>query len=200
MLFLNSIFKNHTHFQFAESMSDRKAVIKNADMSEEMQQDAVDCATQALDKFNIEKVIYNTYLILTYSLNLGGFLYVCLYIIVITKKICVQWVETIQNVITCKSERQPWPEVMSIDSPSNRLPFSEVESNLVTSLFIKSQLWKLVSGQLERLKCSFKLIKKQPATETDVKGTSSTDFDLTIFLDTLINIRSHWIFSVPNPR
>lgn len=38
-------------------MSDRKAVIKNADMSEEMQQDAVDCATQALDKFNIEKDI-----------------------------------------------------------------------------------------------------------------------------------------------
>lgn len=38
-------------------MCDRKAVIKNADMSEEMQQDAVDCATQALEKFNIEKVI-----------------------------------------------------------------------------------------------------------------------------------------------
>lgn len=38
-------------------MTDRKAVIKNADMSEEMQQDAVDCATQALDKYNIEKVI-----------------------------------------------------------------------------------------------------------------------------------------------
>lgn len=37
-------------------MSDRKAVVKNADMSEEMQQDAVDCATQAIDKFNIEKV------------------------------------------------------------------------------------------------------------------------------------------------
>ena len=36
-------------------MSDRKAVIKNADMSEEMQQDAVDCATQALEKYNIEK-------------------------------------------------------------------------------------------------------------------------------------------------
>ena len=34
-------------------MSDRKAVIKNADMSEEMQQDAVDCATQALEKYNI---------------------------------------------------------------------------------------------------------------------------------------------------
>ena len=38
-------------------MSDRKAVIKNADMSEEMQQDAVDCATQALEKYNIEKEI-----------------------------------------------------------------------------------------------------------------------------------------------
>merc|ERR1711944_228921 len=36
-------------------MSDRKAVIKNADMSEEMQQDAVDCATQALEKYNIKK-------------------------------------------------------------------------------------------------------------------------------------------------
>lgn len=40
-------------------MSDRKAVIKNADMSEEMQQDAVDCATQALEKYNIEKVSQN---------------------------------------------------------------------------------------------------------------------------------------------
>lgn len=39
-------------------MSERKAVIKNADMGEEMQQDAVDCATQALEKFNIEKVTY----------------------------------------------------------------------------------------------------------------------------------------------
>ena len=36
-------------------MADRKAVIKNADMSEEMQQDAVDSATAALEKFNIEK-------------------------------------------------------------------------------------------------------------------------------------------------
>lgn len=35
---------------------ERKAVIKNADMSEEMQQDALDCATAALEKFNIEKV------------------------------------------------------------------------------------------------------------------------------------------------
>ncbi|OXA51655.1 Dynein light chain 2, cytoplasmic [Folsomia candida] len=38
-------------------MAERKAVIKNADMSEEMQQDAVDCATQALEKYNIEKDI-----------------------------------------------------------------------------------------------------------------------------------------------
>ncbi|XP_001363123.4 dynein light chain 2, cytoplasmic isoform X1 [Monodelphis domestica] len=39
------------------AMSDRKAVIKNADMSEDMQQDAVDCATQAMEKYNIEKDI-----------------------------------------------------------------------------------------------------------------------------------------------
>nr|XP_012416565.1 PREDICTED: dynein light chain 1, cytoplasmic isoform X1 [Odobenus rosmarus divergens] len=38
-------------------MCDRKAVIKNADMSEEMQQDSVECATQALEKYNIEKDI-----------------------------------------------------------------------------------------------------------------------------------------------
>lgn len=42
-------------------MSERKAVIKNADMSEEMQQDAVDCATQALEKYNIEKVRVDKY-------------------------------------------------------------------------------------------------------------------------------------------
>ena len=41
-------------------MSERKAVIKNADMSEDMQQDAVDCASQALEKYNIEKV-FHTY-------------------------------------------------------------------------------------------------------------------------------------------
>uniref|UniRef100_A0A673B7J9 Dynein light chain n=1 Tax=Sphaeramia orbicularis TaxID=375764 RepID=A0A673B7J9_9TELE len=34
-----------------------KAVIKNADMSDEMQQNAVDCANQALEKHNIEKDI-----------------------------------------------------------------------------------------------------------------------------------------------
>jgi len=32
-------------------MSERKAVIKNADMSEDMQQDAVDCATQVSDYY-----------------------------------------------------------------------------------------------------------------------------------------------------
>jgi hypothetical protein len=36
----------------------RKAVIKNADMSESMQQDAVDCASQALAKYSIEKVSF----------------------------------------------------------------------------------------------------------------------------------------------
>jgi dynein light chain LC8-type len=38
-------------------MAEKKAVIKNADMSEDMQQDAIDCATQALEKYNIEKDI-----------------------------------------------------------------------------------------------------------------------------------------------
>jgi dynein light chain LC8-type len=37
-------------------MAARNAVVKNADMSEDMQQDAVDCASQALDKYNVEKV------------------------------------------------------------------------------------------------------------------------------------------------
>jgi dynein light chain LC8-type len=37
----------------------RKAVIKNADMSEAMQQDAVDVASAALSKYNIEKARYN---------------------------------------------------------------------------------------------------------------------------------------------
>ena len=36
---------------------DRKAVIKNADMTEDMQQDAVECTIQALEKYNIEKDI-----------------------------------------------------------------------------------------------------------------------------------------------
>ena len=41
---------------FKAMTEQRKAVIKNADMSEDMQQDAVDCASQALSKYNIEKV------------------------------------------------------------------------------------------------------------------------------------------------
>lgn len=39
------------------STAERKAVIKHADMNEEMQQDAIDCANVALQKFNIEKDI-----------------------------------------------------------------------------------------------------------------------------------------------
>eukprot|EP00435_Cladocopium_sp_Y103_P060032 s758_g21.t2 len=42
---------------FRIAMADRKAVIKNADMAEDMQQDAIDSATQALEKYNIEKDI-----------------------------------------------------------------------------------------------------------------------------------------------
>jgi uncharacterized protein with PhoU and TrkA domain len=42
-----------SNFKMAEQ---RKAVIKNADMSESMQQDAVDVASIALSKYNIEKV------------------------------------------------------------------------------------------------------------------------------------------------
>ena len=49
-------------------MCDRKAVIKNADMSEKTQQDSAECATQALEKYNIEdiaahikKEFYNKY-------------------------------------------------------------------------------------------------------------------------------------------
>lgn len=39
------------------NMSNKKAVIKNADMPDDMQQDAVDYAMQAMEKFNIEKDI-----------------------------------------------------------------------------------------------------------------------------------------------
>ena len=39
------------------SSGDKKAVVKNADMSEEMQDDAINTAIQALDKYNIEKDI-----------------------------------------------------------------------------------------------------------------------------------------------
>ncbi len=35
----------------------RNAVVKNADMSDDMQREVVDCATMAMEKFNIEKDI-----------------------------------------------------------------------------------------------------------------------------------------------
>ncbi len=35
----------------------RKAVVKNADMSEQMQEDAINLATEALDRFDVEKDI-----------------------------------------------------------------------------------------------------------------------------------------------
>lgn len=38
-------------------MSERQAVIKNADMQEDMQDAAVNCAIQGMEKFNIEKDI-----------------------------------------------------------------------------------------------------------------------------------------------
>ncbi|XP_045468759.1 dynein light chain 1, cytoplasmic isoform X1 [Harmonia axyridis] len=50
-------FNDHKRSSITPKMTDRKAVIKNADMSEDMQQDAVDCATQAIEKYNIEKDI-----------------------------------------------------------------------------------------------------------------------------------------------
>ena len=37
--------------------SDRKAVIKNADMNEDMQSDAIDCAAMALNSFKTERDI-----------------------------------------------------------------------------------------------------------------------------------------------
>ncbi|XP_046337805.2 uncharacterized protein LOC124119361 [Haliotis rufescens] len=57
LLFKSGFLKFKLPVVFHGTMSERKAVIKNADMSEDMQQDAVDCATQALEKFNIEKDI-----------------------------------------------------------------------------------------------------------------------------------------------
>ena len=50
--------KNPTNLTPPTTMSaDRKAVIKNADMSEDMQTDATEIAAQAMEKFNIEKDI-----------------------------------------------------------------------------------------------------------------------------------------------
>ena len=36
---------------------ERKAIIKNSDMTEDMQQDAINVATKAIDSYNIEKDI-----------------------------------------------------------------------------------------------------------------------------------------------
>jgi dynein light chain LC8-type len=38
-------------------MSDKKPVIKNVDMSDELQHDAIELATQAMEKFTVEKDI-----------------------------------------------------------------------------------------------------------------------------------------------
>lgn len=37
------------------TMCNRKAVIKTADLSEDMKQDSVECNTQVLEKYNVEK-------------------------------------------------------------------------------------------------------------------------------------------------
>ena len=42
--------KDHGTRHFMTAMPPYQAVIKNADMAEDMQQDAIDCATQALEK------------------------------------------------------------------------------------------------------------------------------------------------------
>ncbi|SBT48399.1 dynein light chain 1, putative [Plasmodium ovale wallikeri] len=41
----------------ADRKSNKNAVVKNVDMTEEMQIDAIDCANQALQKYNVEKDI-----------------------------------------------------------------------------------------------------------------------------------------------
>lgn len=57
-LFFKGIKINEVYNYFIRmSSAERKAVIKHADMNEEMQQDAIDCANVALEKFNIEKDI-----------------------------------------------------------------------------------------------------------------------------------------------
>ncbi|KAG5453941.1 Dynein light chain 2, cytoplasmic [Clonorchis sinensis] len=44
------------HISFtARTMTDRKAVVKNADMEADMQQDAVDVCNEAMNKYTMEK-------------------------------------------------------------------------------------------------------------------------------------------------
>lgn len=67
-------------------MSDRKAVIKNADMSEEMQQEAIDCATQALEKFVyliFPVLLHTTFPISRYNIEKDIAAYI--------KKVCVRF-------------------------------------------------------------------------------------------------------------
>ncbi len=45
-------------------MTDRKAVIKNADMAEDMQQDAVDCATQVSETLMVHQTVIISFCIL----------------------------------------------------------------------------------------------------------------------------------------
>jgi len=51
-----TLYHCSTAINFWKMSEQRKAVIKNADMDEKMQQDAVDIASKALSEYNIEKV------------------------------------------------------------------------------------------------------------------------------------------------
>ena len=51
--YINSIKTN----QNSKMDKERKAIIKNSDMTEDMQQDAINVATKAIDSYNIEKDI-----------------------------------------------------------------------------------------------------------------------------------------------
>ncbi len=58
-IYLLNVLITDVYFCYAAiiAMSDRKAVIKNVDMSEDMQQEAIDMAISATEKNNIEKDI-----------------------------------------------------------------------------------------------------------------------------------------------
>lgn len=55
----------------------RKAVIKNADMGDQMQQDAVDIASKALSEYNIEKVSHTTTSYMLYGQAITIDVFVC---------------------------------------------------------------------------------------------------------------------------
>ena len=50
-------YKPDVHVSSSLAMSDRTAVIKNTDLPEDMQQDAIDAATDAMGKFDIDEDI-----------------------------------------------------------------------------------------------------------------------------------------------